>query len=411
MPVYRYRARNRRGEAIQGQLEAATADAVAMQLMNSGVTPVEIAPASAGSTNISLRGLLWRRGKVSLVDLIFFSRQMYTLLNAGVPIMQALRGLRDTTKNPALAEVIDSIYEGLDSGLDLTSALRRHPQVFSPLFINLIQVGEASGALAEAFERMAVYLERDKDTRERVKMAMRYPLFVVSAIAVGMVVLNIFVIPAFANLYQKFHATLPWATRLLISISNFVVAYWPHLLVLGTVGVLLTVQYLRTAGGRYRWHRFQLRLPVMGEIFYMSALARFARALELTIRTGVPLVHGMTIVSRAVSNDFLAERALQMRDGIERGESITRTATATGLFPPLVLQMFAVGEETGALDTLMRDVGEYYDREVDYSIKNLSASIEPILIGFVAVMVFIMALGVFLPMWDLAQAVSHSHGM
>ena len=403
MPLFQYRARNQRGEAVRGELEAASPEAVATQLFNSGVTPIDIALARAGHDVLgALRGR-FLRGKVTLVDLSLFSRQMFTLLKAGVPILQALRGLRDTTVNPAFAKVIDGINESLDTGLDLATALRRHPQVFSPLYVSLVQVGETTGSLPEAFSQLATYFEREKDTIDRVKSAARYPTFVVVAMVMAMFVINLFVIPTFAKVYAGFRIELPWATKLLMATSSFTVAYWPVLLVVMAASALAVRAYLHTPDGHYNWHKWKLRLPVIGPIFYQATLERFARALSVMIRTGVPLVQGMSVVARAVDNEFIGERILQMRDGIERGETISHTAAATGLFPGLVTQMIAVGENTGAIDELMLNVAEYYEREVDYSLKNLSSAIQPLLIVMLSGLVFLLALGVFLPMWDLVQ--------
>ena len=407
MPNFHYHGRNRRGEAVTGRIEAATAESVANQLFNNGITPIDIRPAAAVRDVFGdLKSLIGRlnEGRVGLTDLIFFCRQMYTLLKAGVPIMQSLRGLRDSTQNPALADVIGSIAEGLDSGMDLTSAVRRHPQVFSNLFASLVQVGETTGNLAEAFLQLAAYLEREKDTRERIKQALRYPSIVVFAITVALFIINIFVIPAFAKVYAGFHAKLPWPTRLLIATSHFMVHYWGVILVIVVAAALAVRSWLRTADGRYRWHRVKLKLPVVGRIVYSATLGRFARSLAVTLKAGVPLVQGMSVVARAVDNDFVGDRIAQMRDGVERGESITRCATATGLFPPLVLQMISVGEDSGALDQLLVEVADYYEREVDYDLRNLNTAIEPILISIIGVIVLILALGVFLPMWDLARA-------
>ena len=407
MPNFHYHGRNRRGEAVTGRIEAATAESVANQLFNNGITPIDIRPAAAVRDVFGdLKNLIGRlnEGRVGLTDLIFFCRQMYTLLKAGVPIMQSLRGLRDSTQNPALAEVIGSIAEGLDSGMDLTSAVRRHPQIFSNLFASLVQVGETTGNLAEAFLQLAAYLEREKDTRERIKQALRYPSIVVFAITVALFIINIFVIPAFAKVYAGFHAKLPWPTRLLIATSHFMVHYWGLVLAVAVVVVLTARSWLHTTDGRYRWHRARLKLPVVGRILYSATLARFARSLAVTLKAGVPLVQGMSVVARAVDNDFVGDRIAQMRDGVERGESITRCATATGLFPPLVLQMISVGEDSGALDQLLVEVADYYEREVDYDLRNLNTAIEPILISIIGVIVLILALGVFLPMWDLARA-------
>jgi len=406
MPLFQYRGRNQRGEPVYGRLEGSSADAVADQLFNSGVTPIDISPADITRdvvAGLKALGAVSRSAKIALNDQIFLCRQMYTLLKAGVPILQALSGLRETTQNPALARILGSVSDGLDSGLDLTTALGRHPE-FSTLFVSMVQVGESTGSLAEAFQQLAIYLEREKATRDRVKQALRYPTVVIGAIVVAMFFINIFVIPAFARVYAGLRAELPIFTKMLIATSNFFVAHWPVLLV-GMVGLFVAARmYVRSPNGRYRWHRLKLRLPIVGNLMMQAALARFGRSLATTLRAGVPLVQAFTVVSRAIDNEFIGARVLQIRDGIERGDTITRTATATGLFPPLVLQMIAVGEETGAVDELLLEVAEYYDRELDYSLKNLSSAIEPILIGVIGIMVLILALGVFLPMWDLAAA-------
>jgi MSHA biogenesis protein MshG len=407
MALFQYTGRNRRGESVQGQLEGASAEAVATQLFNNGITPIDITPAVAASD--VLGGLrAWRvrysEGRVSLTDQVFFCRQMYTLLKSGVPILQALRGLRETAQSPALVKVIGSISDGLDAGLDLSTALKRHSDVFSTLFISMVQVGETTGSLPEAFSQLSTYLEREKDTRDRIKQAVRYPVMVIFAITVAMFIINLFVIPAFAKIYASFKAELPWATKILIATSNFTVRWW-YLIILAVILLVVAIRfYINTTEGQYRWHRMKLRLPLVGSIIYRATLGRFARALAISLKAGVPLIQGFSVVSKAVDNDFVAERIVQMRDGIERGESITRTATAAGLFPPLVVQMISVGEETGTIDSLLLDVAEYYEREVDYDLKNLSASIEPVLLVVIGAIVLILALGVFLPMWDLARA-------
>ena len=377
---------------------------MAVQLMNSGVIPIDIGVAHVREDIFAaLRARMAANTKITLTDLSLFSRQMYTLLKAGVPIMQALRGLRDSTQNPALVKVIISISESLDTGLDLTSAMRRHPQVFSSLYVNMIQVGETTGSLQEVFLQMTVYLEREKDTRDRIKSATRYPIFVVAAIFIAIFIINLFVIPTFAKVYAGFKIELPWATKILIASSNFTVAYWPVILMTIITVIFAIRYYIRTPEGRYRWHKMKLGIPVVGKVIYKATLGRFARALAVMMKSGVPLVQGMTVVSRAVDNDYISDRIVQMRDGIERGETIARTAAATGMFPSLVIQMISVGEDTGSVDELMFNVADYYEREVDYDITNLSTALQPILIVFLSIMVFILALGVFLPMWDLVQ--------
>ena len=407
MPVFDYTGRNRRGEAVRGRLEGASPNIVADQLFSNGVTPIDIVAAHDGGDVLAgLRALRLKlnESKIALTDQIFFCRQMYTLLKAGVPILQALRGLRNSSQNPTLAKVIGSIGDGLESGMDLTSAVNRHNDAFPPLFISMVQIGETTGSLPASFLQLAAYLDRERITRESIKQALRYPSMVLVAISVAMIIINIFVIPAFAKIYAGFKAELPWATKILIGVSNYSVAYWPLILLGSGLLVLAARWYTGTPQGRYRWHKLMLHLPIVGSLLMRATLGRFARALAITIKSGVPLVQGISVVSRAVDNDFVSARVAQMREGIERGESITRTAAGTALFPPLVLQMIAVGEETGAVDDLLIEVADYYEREVDYGLKNLSSAIEPILIVTIGIMVLILALGVFLPMWDLARA-------
>lgn len=412
MPVFEYKGRNRRGEAVKGRIEGLSTDAVAGQLFNSGITPIDISAARAGGGDV-LSGLNQMFGgkKVELVDLVLFCRQMYSLLRAGVPILQALRNLRDSTQNPKLARTLGSMLEGLDAGLDLTSAVKRHsPEVFSPLMVSLIQVGETTGGLSEAFQQLAVYLDRERNTRGRIKQAMRYPMFVMIAIVIALFIIIMVVIPPFAKLYAGFKVELPWATRILIGLSDFMVSYW--YVVFGAIALAIMAfrTYVRTPEGSYQWDKVKLKMPVVGKILYQAMLARFTRTLAVTMKAGVPLVQGMTVVSRAVDNDYISERIVQMRDGVERGESITRTAAMTGMFPPLVIQMIAVGEEAGSVDDLMLEVADYYDREVDYDISKMSDAIQPILLTVVGVMVLILALGVFLPWWNLISVFKGGRG-
>lgn len=323
----------------------------------------------------------------------------------GIPILRGMVTLMETTRNPVLAVTLGDVRERLESGRDLSSSLAAHPRIFSGLFVRIVQAGEQSGHLDDALLQITRHLALEKETRERIKAALRYPTFVVVAIAIAVTVINLLVIPAFARVFDRFDAELPLPTRVLIASSQFMVDYWPFLLAALVAGYVLGQRYLRTPGGRFQWDRLKLRLPVVGSILLRITLSRIARAFAMASRAGVPIIQAMTLVARAADNRFVEARIDTVRESVERGESISRSATQTGLFPPLVLQMMSIGEETGTLDEMMEEVAEFYDREVDYDLKRLADTIEPVLIVAVGVMVLILALGVFLPMWDLASAV------
>jgi MSHA biogenesis protein MshG len=240
--------------------------------------------------------------------------------------------------------------------------------------------------------------------RDQVRAAIRYPSFVVGAMALAIVIINLFVIPAFAKVYQGFKTELPLMTKALIAFSNFMVAYWPALLALLAAAVYGFRIYIGTAKGRMAWDEFKMKIPIAGPIALKATLARFARSFALAIRSGVPAVQALTIVANTVNNVYVSRRIEMMREGVERGESVLRTAVAAGIFTPVVLQMVAVGEETGALDDLMAEIADMYQREVEYDLKSLASQIEPILVVGLGVMVLILALGVFLPIWDLGTA-------
>jgi len=406
VPVYAYRGRSSRGELVTGTIEAADQGAVADQLMSTGVTPVDIRTTSAAASNEDKGpGFLERlvRPGVSLVDTALFSRQMYTLLKAGVPIMRALGGLQESAINPTLRSIIGELRSSLDAGRELSTAMQRHPEVFSPFFVSVVRVGETTGQLEESFQLLFGYLEFERDVRDRIKTALRYPAIVVVAISTAIAIVNFAVIPAFAKIFEASKVPLPLLTRILVGTSDFFVNFWP-IIVLGLVGAVVGfMSYTRTESGRYNWDRVKLRLPIAGSIILKATLARFSRAFAISSRAGVPIVQALGVVAEVVDNSFLAKRIHAMRQGVERGDAILRTAVSAGVFTPVVLQMIAVGEETGELDDLLGEVAEMYEREVDYEIKNLSASIEPIITIALGILVLILALGVFLPIWDLGK--------
>ena len=413
MSIFDYKGRSSRGgELVQGSLEGADSGVIADQLMNTGIIPTEIRLSrNTRTTRAEGQQTLWQRlsqkQTVDPLELMLFSRQMYTLLKSGVPIMRALAGLQESSQNPVFSAMLQDLRESLDGGRELSTAMRRHPKIFSPFYLSMVQVGEMTGMLDQTFLRLYEHLEFEKDMRERIKGAVRYPMFVVIAMAIALVIVNIFVIPAFAKVFEGFHTELPLMTKILMGFSNFMVTSWP-LLLAGLIGAVVGFRaWINTVDGRYKWDRYKFKLPIAGKIIFKGTLARFARSLALSFKSGIPIVQALNTVGMVVDNEYMRGKIEQMRDGVERGESILRTAHATGVFNPVVLQMIAVGEETGDLDGLMFEVAGMYEREVEYEVKTLSAQIEPIMIVALGGLVLVLALGIFLPMWDLGKAALH----
>ncbi len=403
MPYFAYKARDAGGKLIEGVLEGASSGGVADLLLGRGVTPVSIEETRARGQGNGNAALTLFKPRVQHVDILLFSRQIHTLLKAGVPIMRALNGLQESATNPAMKEVIRDVRESLEAGRELSVSLARHPKVFSSFYISMVRVGEATGLLDEIFLRLFEHLEFERFMREQVKSALRYPMFVVIAMAVAIVVVNLFVIPAFAKVFQGFGAELPLMTRLLLGFSDFMVTWWPAMLV-ALIGCIVAFRaWVGTHAGRMQWEALALRFPIAGKIVSKAAMARFARSFALSTRSGVPVMQALSNSAQTVDNSYIAAKIEGMRDTVERGESVLRASIASGFFTPVVLQMVAVGEESGALDDMMEEVGQMYQREVEYELKTLGQQIEPILIVCLGALVLILALGIFLPMWDLGK--------
>ena len=405
MAQFAFSGRNAEGRLINGQIEASSADGVATQLSNQGVIPltIEVVEAQTGLTE-KLNALLPQQ-KIDTEEMIMFSRQMYSLVRSGVVLTKAIRGLAESSRNPRLKQVLLEVETSLNMGSTLSASLRKHPDVFDQLYVNIVQVGENSGRLEMVFQQLAFYLEFDRDTKRRIKTAMRYPTFVLIALSAAMVILNIWVIPKFADMFSKFGADLPLPTKILIATSNTFVNHWPMMLAIVTGIIMFTIRYVNTTAGRLLWDEKKLRIPVIGTILERAMLARFSRSFSMMLKSGVPLITALEQCAIAVGNAFLSLRIRDIRRGIERGETLQRTAQQSKMFTPLVLQMIGVGEETGRIDELLQEVAEFYEQEVDYDVKNLSSAIEPILIVFMAGLVGILALGIFLPMWDMLKVV------
>jgi MSHA biogenesis protein MshG len=398
MPVFDYKGRSEDGLLVSGTQEASDFDALGAALMQSKITPIEIKQRAAVAVALNLF-----EEKVTDLDVMLFSRQMFTLLKAGIPIMRALTGIQSSVGNAKLARVVGQLRVSLDSGRELSLALAEHPKVFDSFYISMIRVGETTGNLDNIFARLAEHIEFERFMRGQIKSALRYPMFVMTAMAIAIIVINIMVIPQFEKVFATMHADLPFITKILIGFSSFMRNYW-FVLIAMVVGAVWTFKsYVSTAAGRSNWDRIKMRIPIAGKIIFKGTMARFARSFALSTRSGLPILSALRLVSQTVENDYISAKILSMSSGIERGETILRTATQTGVFNPLVLQMIAVGEESGSLDELMQEIADMYQADVEYDVKTLGAQIEPIMIMFLGALVLVLALGVFLPIWDMSS--------
>ena len=410
MQTYLYEGRNKLGERMSGRIESANPQAVAKWLIDSEISPTKIRelpkPAQQPEWFTNLTG----ENKVPILELQMLTRQLANMVRAGMPLLLAIEGIQRSTGNKALARALLAVRSDLDRGVELSTAFSRHPKIFDQFYVNMVKVGEGSGRLDEAFRALFKQIEFERDLDKKVKSAIRYPTFVMAALAIGMSVLMLFVIPVFAATYKNLKAELPWVTQALINISSFARDQW--WLVLAVIGAVIFVfrKWNSTERGNYVWDRTKTRLPIIGGIISKACVARFCRNFAMAGRSGVPLVPSLELAARVVGNAFYTNRILRMRHGIERGESFTRVATTAGIFSAMELQMISVGEVTGEVDEMMDQIAQIHSEDVTYEVSKLSETIEPILLGVMGVMVGILLLGVFSPLWNLGQATLHPTG-
>lgn len=401
MAKFKYKAKSSGGDYVTGVVEAGSLNEAMADLYQQNLIPIDLKQ-TADREEFKIK---WPFGKrLGLPELVMFCRQMYSLTKAGVPIIKAIAGLAESTDQECLRDSLRKLSKDLAGGKSLTLSMQEQSDIYSSLFISMVNVGENTGCLEDVFKQLADYYSMEYETRKRISAAMRYPTLVILFIAAAMVVLNIFVIPVFSQMFAKFGVDLPLTTRILIGTSNFFVQYWPIMAGVAVALPILIRWSLNKKSVRLAWDRVKLRLPVMGSIIDRSLLGRFSRSFSLMLQSGVPLNLALSLVAEAIDNKFLEERILDMRRQIEQGNSLSTVTTQSKMFTPLVLQMFAVGDETGRVDELLQEAADYYEREVDYDLKSLTAKIEPILLIFVAVIVAILALGIFTPMWDMYGA-------
>ncbi|MBE0482529.1 MAG: type II secretion system F family protein [Bacterioplanes sp.] len=399
-----YRGRDAKGNKVTGHLTAPSSQAALASLEEKQIIVLALDERRLVEKTASSSSWSFKRQCITIEEQILFTRQLYALTKAGVPIIQALTGLAESAQNPLLTDVLQRIAQSLIAGSDMVSAFRQFPEIFSPIYLSMIHIGENTGQMDKSLLNLIAHLELERETRKRMSSALRYPIMVMLAMGVALSVITLFVIPSFSSVFAKLGADLPLATRILMAVSSFAQQYWWLMGISGVVAFFGFRAWTNTLEGGLWWDAKKLRLPLLGTIFERIALGRFSRSLAMMMSAGVPILQSLKIVADSVGNRHVARAILAMRSGVERGDRLTNTASATGLFTPLVLQMMAVGEETGSVDRLLNEVAEFYEQEIDYELKQLADAIEPILLVFMGLLVLMLALGVFLPIWELGAA-------
>jgi len=410
MATYQYRALAGSGGAEQGVLEADDLDGAIGQIHAMGLTPVRVEAKSspgAGTSSFKLPKLSFLKPRVPTRELILFTRQLETMLDAGLPLVQALGMLRAQSTCAPLRDAIDQVVSDVSQGSTLTEAMGRHRRCFPELYVSLVHAGEEGGLLTQMLDRVAIILEYGEETEQRLRSATFYPMVICIELVVAFLVLVKFVLPRFASLFKGLGADLPLPTRILIGVSDFFEARF-YLFLFGVVaGTTAWIVWSRTPGGRARIDQWILTIPVFGVVFQKLIVSRFIRVLSALLGAGIPVVNALGIARGVLGNKVVEAEVDKMSEGVVGGQGLTQPLRGSRVFPPLVVEMVGVGEETGALDKLLARGALYLDRDVDYALKNMSAALEPILLVVMGIGILFTALAVFLPLWNLMNAFRH----
>jgi type IV pilus assembly protein PilC len=402
MPKYIYQAINENGDKASGTLEAESVEVANFMLISRNLIPSKIKEQSESGDIRWLKAILGS-GRVKVTDLIMFTKQFHSMLVAGIPILRILSILEDQTESKGLKEAISKIVKDINQGLSLSEALNKHPRIFSRLYCDMIKAGEMSGNVPIVLDRLIYIIEHETKVKSDIKSAMRYPLIVVFALSIAFIVLLTFVIPQFASVFSNAGLSLPWPTRLCMFLYAFLSNYW-YLILAGTViFIFIMISYFKTSNGKFVRDSFLLEMPIIGPVFKKAALSRFASIFAILQTSGVPIMQSLTILSTTMGNEALTRSFDHIRERIKEGAGISTPLKSAKYFTPMVIDMIAIGEESGNIDEMLRAVAKHYDDEVEYAIKGLSDAIGPILIVGLAAVVGFFALAIFMPMWDLTK--------
>jgi len=399
MPTYRYKVRDKHGRAVAGLMGGSSEKEVVDNLKKMGYTPISVAVERPRKQILKLDFF----DRIKDEERALFTRQMYTLLKAGVPLLTGLEAVGEQTTSKKLKDVIGKVKAEVEAGMNFSDALSKYPKIFEPLYTNMVKAGEASGTLDGVMNRLAEMEEYDMDIKFKIKSATRYPLLALGTLIVAFFVIVTFVIPRFAFFFSQFHMELPIPTRLLLGIYRVVHDYWYIVLVALALIVGGFLKFINTNYGRTVWDMFRIRIPIFGPLLFKLYMSRFAKTTSILIASGIDMIHTLDLVADTVGNVIIARSIAQIKEGVNQGKGLAEPMKVSKMFTPIIVQMVAIGEETGKLDELLANASEHYDQQVDYTMKNLTTMIEPILIFALGIMVLFVALGIFLPMWNMVQ--------
>lgn len=399
---FRFEGRDVKGTALSGTREGESAESVSKLLISEGIIPITIKPVE---TLANWQDLFPSLFKISHEEILIFCQQMAALLQAGIPLLTSLQRVGETLKNKKFKFICHQLAQSVSQGKSLSASMEAYPKLFSPIMCNLVRVGEDSGNLVEIFKQLVDYLSFEEITRKRILTALRYPITVIIVVALALIIINIFVIPVFAKLYEGFQVQLPLPTRILIGFSNFMRENLLSIIVAFVFGFFVFQYYRRTDAWKNFSGRWVLKVPIFGELINRLLLTRFARTLALVYQSGIPLINGLKLVADSNTNLYVKNSLLKLRDFISQGESLSSAAGKTPFFSPIIIQMLMVGEETGSLDTILFQIANYYETTIDFDVKRLADRMEPILLIFVGGIVLMLALGVLMPMWNIINVV------
>jgi type IV pilus assembly protein PilC len=407
MSQFAYKVRDRQGKLLTGTLEAESVTIVAGKLRHMGYVPVSIESGDTKSLQRELK-IPYFSGRIKLKEVAVFSRQFATMINSGLTLLRSLSILAEQTSNKELARIVGEVRRDVERGSALSVALAKHPKAFSRLYVAMVRSGETGGSLDTVLNRLATTIEKQVELRRKVKSAMTYPIVVGVIVVLILIAMLIFVVPMFKGMYADLNAKLPLPTLVLLAASNGLKKFFPLVVLAAGFGVWSLKRYVTTPVGRRRYDAFKLRAPVFGQLAHKTALARFSRSLAALVRAGVPILDALEIVSETAGNSVVSEAVADTQAAVKAGESLARPLEAHPVFPPMVVQMIAVGEETGALDELLEKIADFYDSEVEATVDALTSLIEPLLIVVMGVAVGGMVIALYMPMFSIIGKLGNS---